>query len=147
MRQGQDGSESPLRRRGQRILSSLSSHTRTPSSTSVKSVHLLATDMTAADRFEYFTLLPVELQAYILTFLPARILHKTMGRTNRFYRELIESHTRRRILTAMSPGPWDVRSTADHYKAYYQRRPANVLVVSVLKLFELTAILTLCHAV
>lgn len=83
------------------------------------------------DRFEYFTNLPLELQAYVLTFLPARTLHKTMGRTNRYYRDLIESHTRRRILTLMSPCAWDARSTADHYPAYFQRRPANVLVVSL----------------
>lgn len=87
-------------------------------------------NVTPVDRFEYFTQLPLELQAYVLTFLPAQTLHKTMGRTSRYYRDLIESHTRRRILTLMSPCAWDARSTADDYRAYYQRRPANVLVVS-----------------
>lgn len=131
-----EGRESPLRRRGQRILNSFSpSPSTSPVASSAKimdaSLRLSTPErMPHPDRFEYYTMLPLELQAYILTFLPSRTLHKTMGRTNRYYRELIESHTRRRILTLMSSSPWDSRSTADHYKAYYLKRPANVLVVS-----------------
>ena len=83
------------------------------------------------ESFVYFTALPLELQAYILTFLPARILNKTIGRTCRYYRDLSESYTRRRILDFMRPLSWDIRSTADDYITRGPRRPTNVLVVSL----------------
>ena len=124
--------EARVRRRGSSFLDKLSTlRTRSrPSSSSSTSSSLRS--FSEASRppspagFIHFTRLPFELQAYTLTFLPSKVLHRTIGRTNRHYRTLVESHTRRRVLAMMAAqtpdGPSGEERIADNVLVV--RRPA-----------------------
>ncbi|PWY98298.1 hypothetical protein BCV70DRAFT_202078 [Testicularia cyperi] len=48
--------------------------------------------------------LPIELQAYILVFLPAKVLVRTLSLTNRHFHDLVEAHVQRYCLRYLGHG-------------------------------------------
>ncbi|KAN0059994.1 hypothetical protein ACQY0O_007967 [Thecaphora frezii] len=55
--------------------------------------------------------LPLELQAHVLEFLPARVLVKTIGPTSSHFNALVDNHVRRCLLRIFATGP---QPSSDH---------------------------------